>query len=62
MKALLSMTECPTPVRKVLIEELSEFHTSHYREPWFKVLDCTTGIRVYASVHELSLSGVNANV
>jgi len=61
MKAKLRMLEKPSLVREVIIEELSESYTHHYREPWFKVLDTKTGIRVYASVHELTLSGVSSH-
>ena len=61
MKAKLRMIEHPRPARDVIIEELSESYTQHFREPWFRVLDCKTGIRVYASVHELTLSGVNSH-
>jgi hypothetical protein len=62
MKAKLRMLEKPSLVREVIIEELSESYTHHYREPWFKVLDTKTGIRVYASSRELSLSGVGSSV
>jgi len=61
MKAKLRMIEDFGPARSVIIEELSEGYTQHFHEPWFKVLDCKTGIRVYASVHELTLSGVNSH-
>lgn len=62
MRAVLRMKELPSLARDVIIEEVSERYTQHNREPWFRVLDTKTGIRVYASAHELSLSGVNANV
>lgn len=61
MKAKLRMIEHPVPARSVIIEELSESYTNEHGEPWFRVLDSRTGIRIYAAARELTLSGMESH-